>query len=293
MIGYWTADSFTGAMASGTAQTFQAGGEIQDTTRTWVVPMGNGATPSAGYQQAAYVRSVSAWPYTGSAFTPMGMQVNGSPTNVNYWNAAPGQYWWSSYFYYGNMPNVFWNQNYGYTLWSPIHDWASGSYKGECGIVSSVGEPVTGVSSYVSGSHQAHAVLCGYQSFTTTGSSCNSRPFDPGNNQGSTGRPDWDSGYYKADCRNSEYVSGVAQSLSGAVDSILRCPGGVTHSSCAPQTFYGQNASAYYSNGNGDFDWGYDKGVCPSGEYVAGISAVANGANGVVGAPHAIWCCSP
>lgn len=192
----------------------------------------------------------------------------------------------------GDKPHVFWGQNYGFN-WSPIGDWASGSYKGECGIVGSSGQPVIGLSSYASGTHQAHAVLCGSRPVTTTGSSCYARMFDPGNNQGSTGTPDWDYGYWKADCRDNEYVAGVAQSTSGAVDSILCCPNSVAHSSCGSQIFYGQNSSAYASNQSADFDYGYFKGVCPTGKHVEGVSAVANSANGVVGAPHAIWCCSP
>ena len=126
------------------------------------------------------------------------------------------------------------------------------------------------------------------------GSSCYARAFDPGNNQGSTGTPDWDYGYWKADCRNNEYVSGIAQSASGAVNTILCCPGGaMAHAYCAAQIFYGQNSTAYATTQSADVDYGYYKGVCPNGQYVAGVSAVANSANGVVGAPHAIWCCSP
>jgi hypothetical protein len=276
-------------MANGTAQTFQAGAEVDDPTGTWILPMGNGATQFGGYGQAAYVHDTYAC-LNDTCYSNPFMTVTGSLANYNWWSAA-GTPSWSNWFYYGDEPTVFWGQNYGFQ-WSPISDWAVGSYKGECGITSLGGSPITGVTAFTSGSHQAHAILCGDVTFPVTPSGCYVRRFDPGNNQGSTGAPDWDRGYYKADCRNTEYVSGVSQSGAGAENGILCCPAsGLSHASCGTQTFYAQNSAAYYSSGSADFDWGFDKGLCPAGDYVAGVSAVASGSN--IGAPHAIWCCSP
>ncbi len=291
-VGYWVPSQFTGAMASGTAQTFQAGGEVQDTTSTGVVQMGFGSSSPMGFQQAAYVHDSTACTTSGSCIsTPTSIQVTGLTGNYNHWSTTAGSSSWSNWFYYGDTPNVFWGQNYGFLQWAPpsIGDWANGSYKGECGLSTSSGEPVAGVTSYQTGAHQAHAVLCGDTSFSVTPSSCYARVFDPGDNRGSTG--DWDPGFYKADCRNNEYVSGVAQNGSGKMSTILCCPSTVSHASCNTQIFYQQNSPAFTSSGSGDFDWGYGKGVCPTGQYVAGISAIATGST--TGAPHAILCCQP
>jgi hypothetical protein len=297
--GHFTAASFTGSMANGHAQTFQDGGEVYDASRASLVPMGNGATYSAGYGSAAYIHDTLACPLSGNCFSPVWMQLTGASASFNWWTnpTPPGSSSWNNYYYYGDVPGVFWGQNYGYQ-WSPIGDWAYGSYKGECGFGiqgnHSVGFPITGVTEYGWPSYRMHALLCGNASFSYP-TSCYARSFDPGNNQGSTGAPDWDYGYAKADCRNSEYVSGIAQSTSGSVNTILCCPGSGAHQSCGPQIFYAQNSPGYYQNNAGDWDYGYYNGSCPTGQYVAGVSAVVAGSpnGGVPGAPHAIWCCTP
>jgi hypothetical protein len=167
-----------------------------------------------------------------------------------------------------------------------VGDWDSGSYKGQCPL----GEAITGLSRYATASnHQAHAVQCGSLTVGNSGTlfGCNERTFDPGDNRGADFNWDWDSGYFKAECSPGEFVQGVAQSTSGTLDGILCCAGVVSHSACDVQVFDSHNSSAY---GRPDWDYGYYKGQCPKGQYVAGVSAFAGSPQG---APHAILCCSP
>jgi hypothetical protein len=238
------------------------------------------------------VRDTGASSSRGQSFPQFNKQVTGS-TSYGWWSAAAGGSW-SNWYYYGDVPNVFWGKNYGYQ-WSPTvpTDWAPGSYKGECGYSATKGFPVAGVTQSPS-SHQAHAILCGDTPLPTTKTACYARAnFNPGNNQGSTGAPDWDPGYYKADCRNDEYVAGVAQTTGGKESAILCCPGSSRHLSCSLQVFYGQDSPGYHQNNGPDWDSGYSNGMCPTGHYVTGISANSNAQQGVVGAPHALYCCSP
>jgi hypothetical protein len=255
--------------------------------------MGSGALPEAGYGQAAYVHDVKACTDSGTTcVSPAAISpVLTRSANYNV-STTPGPKpgsTWKNWFYYGNVPSVFWGKNYGYQ-WAPNGDWAVGDYKGECGLTSGNAQPLIGLSAYTGGSHQAHAVQCGTRTVATTPSSCYARKI-PGNNQGTS--EDWDPGYYKASCGANEFVLGVSQSGTGAVTGVLCCPGGtaVSHTSCSTQVLYNQNSPAYYSNLGADWDGGYDKGQCPSGQYVAGLSAVYAGSQGVPMAPHAILCC--
>jgi hypothetical protein len=302
VIGYYASTFFTGAMKT-SAQTFQVGGEIRDPTSTWVIPMGTAGTTSSGYPHASYVRSASACNTScQNSYSPMAgangfiQTVPGGYNGSKTLAAAPGPGGWTNGFYYGSVPKVFWQQNYGYTG----TDWSIGNYKGQCGtgLNSSgqqalVGQPIIGLSAYtqyVPGSQQAHAIQCNTTTVPTTPSSCYGRAFNPSNNTGTS--EDWDSGYAKAGCRSSEFVEGVSQSLSGQINGILCCPSTkATHTGCSTQIFYGQNSSAYYNNAGSDWDWGYDKGQCPAGDYVAGVSGIVASSQGVVGAPHAILCC--
>jgi hypothetical protein len=181
----------------------------------------------------------------------------------------------------------FVGQNYGYTG-LPSGDWANGSYKGQC----SSGQPVTGISE-VPSEESVHGVLCGNtpQSAKYPQVTCHGVLFDPGNNMVSDPEGDWDLGYYKAECGISEYVAGVSQTTSGTVDGILCCSGSVTHAACSnSELLYGQNSQDYAAP---DWDVNYYKGQCAGGQYVAGVSAVANTPSQVPGAPHRLLCCSP
>ena len=239
-LGYYPTADFSGTMQT-SAGVYQVGGEVSDVTEAWVVPMGSGATPTAGYGQAAYHHDFYAATPSGgwsTNFTANGSTVP-SAYAISTTTAAGGS--WADYFYYGDAPAVFWGQNYGYN-WSPVGDWIYGSCKGECGV----GQPITGLSKDTGGSNEAHAILCGSATISTTGSSCYARTFDPGNNQGYTDNGwDWDSGYYKAECGVSEFVQGIAQSTAGAVNAILCCPGSLSHSSCSAQVFYSGDSGGY------------------------------------------------
>ena len=187
----------------------------------------------------------------------------------------------------GGGDATFWGFNSGYTG-QPIGDWAYGSYKCQA-------PPGMGIDGVSSSGVPGHAHNCIYQQFPglVQNSSCRAVPFDPGNNPnpwGSSGvtTQDWDWGFYKAECNSNEYAAGVAQSTSGAIDGILCCPtgGGTTAAaSCDVQVFANQNSSGYTFP---DWDIGYYKGECPSGQLVFGVSAYADGS----GTPHALLCCN-
>jgi hypothetical protein len=301
-LGSYAASDFNGSMQN-TADSFQLGGEVSekwsgstDPGSAWVTPMGTGGDPGAGYKQAAYFRNYQA--YNGSSwnssFTLRALQGDTTVANqlaYSFSIGAPAGGNWSNYFYYGNVAGSFWHQNYRYD-WAPIQpDWDSGSYKADC----RVGQPMTGLSKYVGG--PAHGIRCGGPNFTSTGvgptdpSGCTFHAFDPGTYQGDTDNGvDWDYGYYKDECKQNEYVSGVAQSTTGALDGIICCPGSVGHNTCTAQVFYSSNSVNYQAP---DWDYGRYKGACPVNQYVAGISAVASTQNGIVGDPHAILCCNP
>ena len=63
-------------------------------------------------------------------------------------------------------------------------------------------------------------------------------------------------------------------------------PGKVTHQSCESQIFYTSNSQCLRLGP--DTDPGYNKGICPNGQYVAGVSQ--NIPNGGV---YSLLCCSP
>jgi hypothetical protein len=293
VIGGFAAKYFSGAMKT-KAQTYQVGGEAIDPSNNWGVPMGSGAQPETGYGQAAYVHDVKACKdSTGTAcLAPAAVSpVQTRPLNYRATSTParkPGSSW-GNWFYYGNIPSVFWGTNYGYQ-WAPAgRDWAVGDYKGECGTTTDTGQALLGMSAYTGGVHQAHAVECSTRGVPITPSFCYARRIPP-NRQGTS--DDWDPGYYKASCAINEFVLGVSQSSAGALTGVLCCPGGtVLHNGCTTQVLYNQNSSAYYSNGGADWDAGYDKAQCPAGQYVAGVSALSSTSQGVLYAPHAILCC--
>jgi hypothetical protein len=63
----------------------------------------------------------------------------------------------------------------------------------------------------------------------------------------------------------------------------------VGHNACEAQVFYSGDSHDYTPP---DWDPGFYKGQCPSGQYVAGISTPAYGAVGATGAAHALLCCA-
>jgi hypothetical protein len=120
---------------------------------------------------------------------------------------------------------------------------------------------------------------------------------------------DWDPNYYKAECPANYYVSGVAQyqtgqltkSFAGSRGEILCCPYPqsftISQTSCSLQVFAGRNSRAFqvpYSLGlQPDWDNGYFKGQCPSGQLAAGVSALGGQGPQPPGAPHGLLCCPP
>jgi hypothetical protein len=189
------------------------------------------------------------------------------------------------------LVGVFSNGNFGYPANSPpaLGDWAFGDYKGQCAL----GQPIVGVSR-IPGELWSHAVECGASQsiYKSSGAGCYARQAETQDNRGDTDSgTDWDSGSYKTECAAGEYVAGVSQaSGNGVLTSILCCPAKVTHSSCDTQVFYNSSSPA---DAPPDWDFGYYKGQCPSGQYVAGISSPAFTSVGLPGAAHAVLCCSP
>jgi len=186
--------------------------------------------------------------------------------------------------YFGSLPNAWYGQNFGFDF-SPIPDWAVGSYKGECGSA----QAVSGVSIYTPGNF-SDALVCGDTRLATGYSGCYARSITSGHdNRGDTDAGwDWDSGHVKAECSVREYVAGVAQDTSGHFNTVLCCAGSVNHRSCytqAPASF------ATVSGAGPDFDpntAGYnDIARCfNDGSYLAGASSGP-------GAIHKLLCCHP
>jgi hypothetical protein len=105
---------------------------------------------------------------------------------------------------------------------------------------------------------------------------------------------DWDSGYYKGECGANEFVAGISQTPSGAVNNLLCCPGQVTKQNCASVVFFTADNREQENPPSGDWDEGHFKGECGPGRYVAGVSRGVNALSPIVaGAVHALYCCAP
>ncbi len=242
----------------------------------------------------------------GSTFTaPNGGNANlvlgGIPYLIQMqWVNAAGGYGANGYgLPFGNGTNWGFEGNYGFTG-NPVGDWKVGSFKAQC----SPGQPVVGLSESI-GESEVHSVLCGNEpdfakypqmapNFANAG--CHDLPFNPGTNLAANPEGDWDFGAFKAECGLNEYVAGVSRAATsppaaGQIDSILCCPGNVTHRQCNNvELLYGQNSQDYTSP---DWDYGYYKGQCAAGFYVAGVSTAAIEPLEVIGASRALLCCLP
>jgi hypothetical protein len=118
---------------------------------------------------------------------------------------------------------------------SRLGDWASGSYKLECGL----GEYVAAVSENASqcqGNNRFHGIICAAYSGTVN-TACEVHTFDNGDSRNgafinSTSLPpgdwssgDWDFSNYKGECGVNHYVAGVSVNpSSGQPHSLLCCP---------------------------------------------------------------------
>jgi hypothetical protein len=160
-------------------------------------------------------------------------------------------------------------------------DWSPGNYKAECGIA----QEARGLSMLTGGS--AHELFCAPgtpELFDQGKSNCHDVAFAASDDRVTAATGDWDPGFYKGECGTNEYVAGVSQSTTGAIQSVLCCADSSDlHLSCKAEVFAG--ADARESTTTGDWDYSYNKGECGDGRYVAGVSHDASGH------PHAILCC--
>ena len=278
-VGYYPASNFWGSMASGTAGKFQAGFESDDHSGNWVIPMGSGSASNAAFGQAAYVEYMEA-ESSGGTWSANFSTLSSTASGYTVYTGTSG------YYFAGDQIKTFWGGDYG-DGFSPVGDWANGYYKGQCPN----GHAVIGDSCYTS-AIQSHAVVCGQQTLVSysggqTGSGCYGRAITNGDNRGYTDNGwDWQVGYIKDECAVNEYAQGISQGKNGYVHGLLCCPGNVTHQSCDVQVFYSDNSPAF--GAGPDTDPGYNKGICPDGQYVAGVSQ-----NIPDGGVYSILCCSP
>lgn len=301
--GYFPASNFNGGALQNGATVFVVGSEIQDDNMVWTAQMGSGSAPSAGYGQAAYHHGYSACTATGcpdtSGFGAPAAEytlasIAGGPLQQDPYTpsttapAGPGSNW-QNYFYVGDTPHVFWQQNYGFPTYAgfPFVDWAFGSYKGNC----PTSYPISGLSTGgAPGSLvgvASHAFLCSTSRFGAN-LSCLAENFDsslPGNSSW-----DWDPGFYKSECPANNVMQGIAQSTGGFLSRAQCCAtagtASISPAICDVEVFAGSN-SAHYSGT--DWDPGFYKGQCASGKVVMGVSAYPFRGGGST--PHAILCC--
>jgi len=99
----------------------------------------------------------------------------------------------------------------------------SGTIKAECGF----NEAVTGVAEADDGSHIITAILCTWiqSEIDAAPSNCNTRFFSlTSDNRRSTSGGDWDGGYSKNQCGDSQILKGVsAVANTGEIHAILCC----------------------------------------------------------------------
>ncbi|MCL2449841.1 MAG: hypothetical protein FWD17_12910 [Polyangiaceae bacterium] len=245
-------------------------------TNGWFSSGTGGNTQIADFCQATPTYPSSLGPYTYQVSTPAGsatanfhgaygdfllqmMRVNAGVSN---WTSTEG-YCATTY------GGPFWGMNFGF-MWSPIGDWAYGSYKGEC----EPGQPVIGLSQYTSGNFNPHAVMCG--------TSSDGQKFPQGSGcQGvsiASGATTW--------CPSGDYVAGVAQSQSGVPDALLCCPGNGTNGFyCWYQGFSSANMANSWTPY--DWDYGYWKAECSAGNFAGGVAT--NSSDQLT----ALVCCGP
>jgi hypothetical protein len=312
-IGFYIASDYNGSMQT-EATTFELGNEIFDSTDACIVPMGSGANPWVGATQSAFHTNYYAYPEGSGTQSTSFATPQASVPSIYTWSTSPASPGGAAgnFFYVGNASQSFGpsagNTDFGSAWWPNGTNWDNGSYTADCGLLNGQGIPLSGVSEAAGGTSQAHAIRCwdppygsaetSTMSVTTTASSCYLRSLGSDDDRGYSGsldpgtNGDWDPGYYKDECRENEYVNGIALSTSGQVDGILCCPGAMMHASCNVQVFDNGNSSQFSLP---DWDYGFYKGQCPSGaearaQYVAGISTPAFGQQ-AAGTPHAILCC--
>jgi len=98
---------------------------------------------------------------------------------------------------------------------------------------------------------------------------------------------DWDNGYYKSECHNGQYVSGISQSTSGQIRGVRCAAGSLTNggrNSCETRLVSGSDDRG--NSSTGDWDSGYHKGECSANKIVYGVSVHPTSKK-----PHRILCC--
>lgn len=288
--GYYPSTDFAGPMSTGSASWFSVGGEVYDMTKSWYVPMGSGADVRAGFGQAAY------WNAPGEEGLSI-IDINGIFDTTSFGTPTserPSDYIATTGFgdgrvYVGPELKGFFNHNYGYQ-WSAIGDWAPGSYKAQCDY--NRGVPLKGVAVSPDGT-SSEAILCGDYIQAGVGNQCYVRSFANGDNRPSLESTqwdpgpghDWDPGFVKGECGYREVASGIAQSTSHQLNAILCCSEGnnADHASCTVENFDSSNSPSF--GAGPDWAYGFNKGVCPVGKAVVGISRKSTGA------AHALLCC--
>jgi hypothetical protein len=167
---------------------------------------------------------------------------------------------------------VFYNANFGYQF-APNGDWSPGNYKGEC----QPDQPMIGLSQNLS-TGTAHAIMCDVKAFggyfPQSSSSCSPSPF---------------AGMGTFSCFDGQYLAGLAQSGGGVVNTLLCCAPeqGYSLGNCTSQPFNSQALAE--SDSPYDWDWGYLKADCPSGQYMGGLTIGDQGTDNNV--PTGIQCC--
>ena len=153
--GVYPSTDFTGSMRT-SANGFSVGGEVYDHTSSWYTPMGSGAEPAAGYQQAAY------WVAPGVQTSVHLTSGSWDSTSFNApYGTIPTAY--ATYSsggrnYFGPTKDAFYSSDYG-EQFSPIGDWASGNYKATCDAGDGVAK-IKGVAASTDGA-STQAILCG------------------------------------------------------------------------------------------------------------------------------------
>lgn len=190
-------------------------------------------------------------------------------------------------------------------LYDDGHDWAEGSWKGECGqntkVLSGVSVTPAAASSWRD-TEYAHKVIC----------TSSNLPIDQSDNLSlafwvSDVRPDggvngnWGEGLYKAECPLGYAITGLAQHEWQGFDAeisnknegwvqtgVARCSrvtGMTGVSNCESHDFRNHDVREANSEGGHDWDRGYIKGQCGPGRFMKGIATGGY-------RPVAILCCS-
>lgn len=173
------------------------------------------------------------------------------------------------------------------------NDWDPGRGKVTCpGIGADAshvtfGEGLVGISIDPSSGDQGHAALCKPR-MSFTGSAPTSITLDQLTSvqrtyHWSQNSGDWDQGFYKLECGDEEYASGVSQDAGGRFHGILctKANNGKVFSNACEVRHFGDPSSIA-----SDWSPGYQKADCAWDEYVAGVSFYTSWL-----VPHAVLCC--